>query len=333
MQLVRQNLSRYRNELKGIAILWVILFHAQLGFDGLLYQIQRIGYGGVDIFFFLSGFGLYHSLKKDSDLSNYMKRRGERLLPAYLPFCLLWLMVMLPMNGAGLAGSVKIAMSNLSMLSFLTGSPLNINWYTAALLVSLLLAPFFYALLKPEKGYWLRAAGLLAFLFAAGLGYIDDTRYKLFCRLPLMAMGMIAAGCNIDKRKVRWLIPMLFAAAVIAFAVLYRCLNQYQELLVTYAMYWHPFVIITPALCIALSWMFTHVSSAILKPLKILGEASFEIFLFNAWVEVLGVKFGVITTAAQWAVWSLGCIAAGIAYHYLIGFGWKFLKQKISKKG
>ena len=89
MPAIRRYLSASRNELKGIAILWVVLFHAQLGLSGLGYQIQRIGYGGVDLFFFLSGFGLYHSLERSSDLRGYLKRRCERLLPSYLPFCLL----------------------------------------------------------------------------------------------------------------------------------------------------------------------------------------------------------------------------------------------------
>ena len=95
MQTIRYNLSRYRNELKGIAILWVVFFHAQLGLEGLLYQVQRIGYGGVDLFFFLSGFGLYHTLERDADLGRYLKRRARRLLPAYLPFCVVWLVVIL----------------------------------------------------------------------------------------------------------------------------------------------------------------------------------------------------------------------------------------------
>lgn len=329
METIRRNLSRYRNEIKGIAILWVVFFHAHLDLDGFLYQIQRIGYGGVDIFFFLSGYGLYYSLAKDADLGRYMKRRGERLLPSYLPFCLLWLAVMIPMYGSGVATSARIAMSNLSMLSFLTGTPLYINWYTGALLMSMVLAPFFYALLKPGKKYWLRALALLAALFAVGLGYIDDSRYMFICRLPVMVIGMITAGCSIDRGKLRWVIPAMFVGGVLALAVLYRCLNQYKELLVTYAMYWHPFVLITPILCIGLGWLFSHAPAAALKPLNLLGKASFEVFLFNAWVETLGVGFGVFTTPAEWLVWSLAGIVVGVAYHLLVNWVWKRLHQKM----
>ena len=50
MSVISRYLSRYRNELKGFAILWVVFFHASLGLDtGVLYQLKRIGYGGVDI--------------------------------------------------------------------------------------------------------------------------------------------------------------------------------------------------------------------------------------------------------------------------------------------
>ena len=43
MESMRKLLSRYRNEIKGCAILWVVFFHARLGLDGLMYQVQRIG--------------------------------------------------------------------------------------------------------------------------------------------------------------------------------------------------------------------------------------------------------------------------------------------------
>jgi len=194
METIRRSLSCYRNELKGIAILWVVFFHAQLGLDGIWYQIQRIGYGGVDIFFFLSGFGLYHSLEKDADLGRYLRRRGERLLPAYLPFCLLWLAVMLPLHGAGLASSIRIALGNLTMSGYFAGAELNINWYVSGMALSLLLAPVFHAVLRAGKRFWLRASVLIGFLFALGLGYIGNEQYMAISRLPVFALGM-AVGC------------------------------------------------------------------------------------------------------------------------------------------
>ena len=332
MDAIRKLLGRYRNEIKGVAILWVVFFHARLGLNGALYQIQRIGYGGVDIFFFMSGFGLFYSLEKDADLGGYLKRRAGRLLPSYLPFCLVWLAVMLPMFGLGLANSARVAMSNLTMLGFLTGTEHYINWYTGALLVSLLLAPFFHAVLKPGKHYWLRVAGLLAVLFAVGLGYIDDNRYMAISRLPVFALGMVAAGCQLSDKQRKIALPALMVCAAAALVVLYRCLDHYVELLVPYAMYWHPFVLITPVLCIVLGWLFSHLSGAVLKPLRCLGEASFEIFLFNVWYEVLGAKIGLMDSPLECLLWSIGSIALGCIYHTVIAAAmkkWKHTAQKI----
>ena len=328
MDTIRKILGRYRNEIKGIAILWVVFFHARLGLNGLLYQVQRIGYGGVDIFFFMSGFGLFYSLEKDADTGRYLKRRAQRLLPSYLPFCLIWLAVMLPLFDLGLANAARVAMSNLTMLGFLTGAPHYINWYTGALLVSLLLAPFLHAVLKAGKRYWMRAALLLAVLFAVGLGYIDDDRYMAISRLPVFALGMVAAGCPVNRKQTRLFLPVLGALACAALAALYRCLNHYPELLTTYAMYWHPFVVIAPALCIALGWLFARLPSGALQPLRFLGEASFEIFLFNVWYEVLGAKVGLMNSPMECLLWSAGTGAAGCVYHMLIDRATKKWKQR-----
>ena len=59
-------LSLYRSELMGLAMLWVMLFHAyELKFGLLpLDAFKAAGFAGVDIFLLLSGMGLYVSLSR-----------------------------------------------------------------------------------------------------------------------------------------------------------------------------------------------------------------------------------------------------------------------------
>ena len=147
MRRIQEAIGACRDEIKGVAILWVVFFHAQLGLGGLLYDVQKIGYGGVDMFLFLSGFGLYHSLSRDADTGRYLLRRARRLLPAYLPFCAAWLCVMLPLYGLGTVQSVRVAAGNLLMLGFFADTPAMINWYVSALALTLLLAPLVYGLM------------------------------------------------------------------------------------------------------------------------------------------------------------------------------------------
>ena len=63
-------LSKYRTELMGVAMLWVMFFHASdldMG-HWLLEWIRAAGFGGVDIFILLSAMGLVLSVEKRGGL-------------------------------------------------------------------------------------------------------------------------------------------------------------------------------------------------------------------------------------------------------------------------
>lgn len=88
-------ISKYRSELMGIAIIWVILYHLILTQNspysfGFLDSILGNGYGGVDIFLYLSGFGLVRSWNKclqqnhSHAINLFYKRRILRLAPTYI---------------------------------------------------------------------------------------------------------------------------------------------------------------------------------------------------------------------------------------------------------
>lgn len=343
MQTIQRNLSAYRNEIKGIAILWVIFFHAQLGLTGAVNIVQQIGYGGVDIFFFLSGYGLYHSLEKDADPGRYLARRGLRILPAYLPFCLVWLAVMIPLYGGGIATSVRIAAGNLTMLGYFAHVPLMINWYVSALAVSLIAAPLLHGCLRAGKHYWLRAAVLMGVLFLFGLSFIGHEFYMAASRLPVFALGMVFARPCERKTGGRGIAALLAAGCALGLAALLICMDRYHELLLDYAMCWHPFVLITPALCAGLGWLFAHLPRKLLAPLRVMGAASFEIFLFNAWLEVWGnttLRFPMawvdlwgpvhrdLQRSIGWVILSLVSILCGILYHYAVNGAVKLIRRK-----
>ena len=79
-------LSKYRSELMGAAMLWVMLFHAaDLTFPiPGLDLFRAAGFGGVDIFILLSAMGLSLSLSRlEQEYGAFLARRARRILPAY----------------------------------------------------------------------------------------------------------------------------------------------------------------------------------------------------------------------------------------------------------
>jgi len=57
-------ISKYRTELMGVAMLLVIAFHIHTPRTSIWHGVAEQGNIGVDIFFFLSGVGMWYSLTK-----------------------------------------------------------------------------------------------------------------------------------------------------------------------------------------------------------------------------------------------------------------------------
>lgn len=313
MEHIRRALTRRRNELKGLAILWVVLFHMQLGEGGLLYQAQRIGYGGVDIFFFLSGFGLYASLTHQPQLGGYLKRRAKRLLPAYLPFCALWLAVMIPLRRMGLGEAVKTIAGNGLMLGYFWNAPLMINWYVSALAASILLAPLLVWLLRRFPKAWLL---WLALCFELGVLTLGQNQMMALSRLPVFFLGMVFASPALDRIRKPVLMALSIAGFLLGLGLLEICLHRYPDTLVAYGTYWYPFALIAPALCAGLALLMEKAPA--LRPLQALGEASFEIFLWNVWLEWLFKKQWQVQSPLWWLLGGLVSVGLGLGYHALV---------------
>ena len=313
-----QSLNRSRDEIKAIAILWVVFFHAQLVLDGVLYKIQSIGYGGVDMFQFMLGYGLFQSLSKSDDLGDYLKRRVVRIFPSYLPFCLLWLIVMIPKFDLGLVKTVKTIIGNLTMTGYLAKNISVINWYPTLLILSVLSAPLFYAVLSRSKKKLLCLSALVMASLLIGMIYIGDKQYIVISRFPVFLLGMGFAMQAKNEKLVKWAYRCSIPVFVLGVYIIMRFLTVFSDELHQYALYWHPFILIAPALCLILAFLLNKCNKKLLLPLQIIGKASFEIFLFNAWVEVLGKHYGMCNSAMDWVAASLASIVLGVAYHALI---------------
>lgn len=81
----------------GVAILSILLTH--LNCDLGSFALNRLALccqGGVDAFFFMSGFGLYYSAQKGHSTLTFYKRRALRIFPSFL--CLFATMMLMQHN-------------------------------------------------------------------------------------------------------------------------------------------------------------------------------------------------------------------------------------------
>lgn len=215
-------LSRCRGELMGLAMLWVMLYHAFMWLPKWqwLYDFKSIGFYGVDMFLLLSGLGLALSLcKREQRYGDYLKRRLVRVLPTY------WLVVGVYGLALRLAQrtSLKTMAWTLSTLFFWLNKPNYFNWYVPALLGFYLLAPAVVALLKRVKypQIVVGASWILSFvLYQLTVTHWGQVPDGAIARIPVFLTGcmigvFLAQGKKLSwKGTVVWLLLPLFVPAV-----------------------------------------------------------------------------------------------------------------------
>jgi peptidoglycan/LPS O-acetylase OafA/YrhL len=325
----REWVSRYRDELKGIAILWVVFFHSQLTLPGVWDYPRQLGYGGVDIFFFLMGMGLYRSLQKNTDLRQYTCRRLWRVLPAYLPVLIAWMAVMYPTYGLSTTQAIRGVLGNLTMTGYWLQSPKVFNWFANGQFLYIFIAPLCYAVLSQNRRPMVALVGLLALAMCVGLACIGQGQMMGASRLPIFVLGM-AFGMERPAVKKRGVTLAGYLAAFIAgLAVLLVAIRMYPDLLIDYGLYWYPFALMTPALCVFFGYLLHKAEKAarFFAPLRALGQASFEIYLLNIWMVELAKRYAV-SGAGRWELLCAANLLLGIGYHALVTMGTKALHPR-----
>ena len=321
--------SRYREELKGLAILWVVFFHSPLALPGSFDLLRQAGYGGVDVFFFLMGMGLYRSLQKREELLGYAKRRLWRILPAYLPVLIVWMAVMYPGYGLSTVQAIRGVAGNLTMTGYWLDAPKVFNWFANAQFFFLMIAPLCFAALARSRRPGLSLLLLLALAGGAGLACIGLDQMMGVSRLPVFLLGMAFAMDWPVSRKKRLVGSVYALAFCIGLAALILGLTRYRELLNDYGLYWYPFALMTPGLCVGIGFLLHRAEAArsAFAPLRWMGKSSFEIYLLNIWTVELA-KGAALSDLGLWALISAGDLALGIGYHRLVSAATRALRRK-----
>ena len=292
-------LSKYRNELYGISIIWIVLFHglkikntALPKLFSFLDPIIRHGNCGVEIFLFLSGVYLFFSLKKSFDIISFYLNRIKRII---LPFLfidgLFWVYHCLYLKN-----NVVLFIKNITLYSFWSGREMMV-WYIALILVLYIVYPLIFKALDSSK---YSVILMLSMILMTYIGCVILKYYypKWFSsveialtRIPVFLIGCYVGKLVYEKQEISMFIKLAsFVFVVYGLSFFY----QHPYSLVKY--YRIPYLLVGPSLAIWLSVVLDTIDSKRLNSnLSIWGGLSLELYLMHIVLRKLFVSSNLYT--------------------------------------
>lgn len=278
---------KYRKIWMGFAILWVIFFHFGYKPPDPLAALQSSGYSGVDIFFFASGIGCYLSYSRDKNAASFIKRRFIRIMPTYFVFIVIWCTYKVITDGM----DFTTVLGNIFCVQDLTGKDGSFNWYFGAMWIFYLLTPYFVAVADKIK----KPAGCVLFCLLLVLFSFPFWNVKaliiIVTRMPVYFLGMYLAKRSQESDDKISLKFMLIATvlSIISMAAFIVCYFKLHDELWNYGLWWYPFIITAPTICLYLSFICKQlekksVGQKILKAFSFIGSYTFELFLVHMFV-------------------------------------------------
>ena len=201
-----QGIKDNRAYLMGIAMIFVIIYHAFCWVYNPI-GMYNIGYLGVDIFLFLSGFGLCFSYENNS-IKTFYKNRLTRIYPLYA--ISVFIAYILCYN----KWEFSTFLANLTTLGYYIDSGTNrFDWYINALITLYVCFPLLYLYSK------LKYIGLIALTIAVFVfmhfNYLPYWYDCLISRLPIFLYGILFVKCYKSSNIVILLsIPLFYFSRI-----------------------------------------------------------------------------------------------------------------------
>ncbi len=314
-------ISKYSNAIMGAAILWIMAYHSGISFpfhipliSSIAGYIRSTGFGAVDIFMFISGFGLYQSLSHNPDTVRFYKKRFFRILPAYLPVLAVWLFLNLP--SVPEQARLSVILNNLTGTAFWLSKPPSFNWYMPALIVFYLITPIFFKFMGKQ---W-REVLLLMITFLLDILFLGNYVIVAVSRFTIFVLGMTAGRYFTENRDITWRLEIFtYISGIISYIIMYYLRNAVPLLMWPYGLHWYPFIFIAPAVIFLLCRLFclldaTVTGHKIYCGLERIGGYTLEIYL----VHIVLFDYLHIESGLLWTVIFAAMILAGYLYHALI---------------
>lgn len=266
----------------GIATLMVMIHHitwkSSTGVVSYIYMfVRHLGAGGVDIFLFLSGFGLHYSFKKSKRIFEFYKNRFLRIIPTYFLIAAPWYFyfdVLKDDNWLLFGG-------DLSTISFLFCGDRG-HWYIFGIIVLYLFYPLWNKCLNRKFTMTICTFIMVWLVVVVGIASVDEelfSRINVFLmRIPVFFIGTVTGELSnrtfeINRTQFRVLNSLLFVTAIMSEGWL--CINGMQYSAAARLLY-------TP-MALGICYIGTSIESLknLYRVLKWIGGISLEVYLIH----------------------------------------------------
>lgn len=320
------NISRFRGQLMGIAMLIIILFHVDLARTDAFFGLRRMGNIGVDIFLFLSGIGLWFSWTKESSYKHFYFRRLIRIYPAWLIIACLYYIPRIHVHD--LASFVNLIGEITINWNFWRFDELNF-WYIPAIMALYLFAPPYMALIRKHPIYrWLPVVMIMWCVLVQWVTPIHGTVGHLeifWSRVPIFFIGINMGEIVKQKRTIEgqgiWLLWIIFLMTFASCFFLEQVRHGQFPLFVERMLY-IPLTITFILLC---NRMLRRLPAWVNGALAWVGGLSLECYLIH-------IHFVLDYLPKSWSYWptSLVCIAITLPLAWLLMKASTKISRKLS---
>ncbi|MGM7268130.1 acyltransferase family protein [Erysipelothrix rhusiopathiae] len=199
-------LSKYRSQLYGFTIIWIVLFHIwetfskQINYNWVLVNMIKRGNMGVDLFLILSGVSLYFSMKNKpgQSLQDFYKRRFSRLIKIYLFVCIPFFLMMLVTGNYSLDLFLR--------QTFFLNENVSSFWFLLIIAICYLIYPVVYRIIEANKKNLIYLIILIYTLGLMGFLYINRDAYNyyeiLLSRIPIFLFGATLGDLVYKNKKI-----------------------------------------------------------------------------------------------------------------------------------
>ncbi len=184
-----KDISTYRPELMGWSILWIMMLHFTFNQIKPLGFIAQYGFAGVDIFLFVSGFGLFYSLDKDDNLAHFYRKRLLRIFPTYYIIGFITNLLLTH-------DDILTFLFRYSTIGFWIGREYA-EWFIPSIILLYLLTPFIKKLI--DKKWFAFICVIIVCLYISAYYFtdkeevLDRSHFFILYRIPAFVFGMICA--------------------------------------------------------------------------------------------------------------------------------------------